>query len=205
MKRIICVLLCLALTFSLAACGSENSSEKGENNSALNSTAENSKVKSDKTLVVYFSATGNTKDAAEKTAKILGADIFEIVPESPYTSEDLDWRDENSRVSTEHNDESKRDVTLAKTTPDNFDEYGTVYIGYPIWWGIAAWPVSSFVKSNDFTDKTVIPFCTSASSALGDSADLLKQAAGSGNWLEGKRFSSSVSENDIKEWLDSLK
>ncbi len=126
--------------------------------------------------------------------------MFEIVPEKPYTSDDLNWNDKNSRVSKEHDDESERNVPLAKATPDNFVQYDTVYVGYPIWWGIAAWPVDGFVKSNDFTGKTVIPFCTSASSGLGNSGELLKSAAGTGNWLEGKRFSSSAQESETAKW-----
>ena len=79
-----------------------------------------------------------------------------------------------------------------------------MFIGYPIWWGIAAWPVSSFVAANDFTSKTVIPFCTSSSSGLGESGTLLEQAAGTGEWLDGQRFSGNVSESDVAQWLDSL-
>ena len=135
-----------------------------------------------KTLVVYFSAQSHTKSVAEKIAKNLDADIFEIVPEKIYTSEDLDWTDDNSRVSKEHDDESLRDVKLEKDTIDNWENYDTVLIGYPIWWGIAAWPVDSFVKANDFNGKTVIPFCTSSFSGLGQSGELLEEKANGGNW-----------------------
>ena len=134
----------------------------------------------------------------------MGADLFQIVPVNEYTSADLDWTDDNSRVSREHDDESLRNVELVSTTVDNWDEYDTVIIGYPIWWGIAAWPVDTFVKANDFTGKTVIPFCTSASSGLGQSGDLLAEEAGTGNWLEGHRFSSNPSDSDINAWTDSL-
>ena len=89
-------------------------------------------------------------------------------------------------------------------TVENWDSYDTVFIGYPIWWGIAAWPVSSFVSANDFGGKTVIPFCTSSSSGLSQSGTLLEQAAGSGTWLEGMRFRSSVSESDVTAWVESL-
>lgn len=157
-----------------------------------------------KTLVVYYSATGSTKKAAETVAAALGADIFEIIPTEPYTSDDLNWNDKNSRVSVEHDNEDKREIPLEKITPDNFDSYDTVYIGYPIWWGIAAWPVNGFVKGNDFSGKTVIPFCTSASSGIGKSGELLAEAAGTGNWLEGERFSSGASEEDIQNWLNKI-
>ena len=155
-------------------------------------------------LVVYFSATGNTQAVAQTIADTLGADIFEIEPSDPYTSEDLDWTDENSRVNAEHEDESLRNVALVSDSVENWDSYDTVFIGYPIWWGIAAWPVSSFVAENDFTGKTVIPFCTSSSSGLGDSGNLLAELARSGDWLEGQRFRSSVDAEEVMEWLNSL-
>ena len=158
-----------------------------------------------KILVVYYSASGTTKKVAQEIASNLNADIFEIEPKKEYTSSDLNWSDSNSRVSKEHNDKSLRNVELKTTKVDDFDSYDTVLIGYPIWWGIAAWPVDTFVKNNDFTGKTVIPFCTSASSDLGQSGKLLEDEAGSGNWQEGHRFSSGASNSDIKLWTDSLK
>ena len=158
-----------------------------------------------KTLIVYYSATGNTEGVTERLAESLNADTFEIVPSDPYTDDDLDWTDDNSRVSREYNDESLRDVELENTTVPNFDTYDTVLIGYPIWWGIAAWPVSSFVEANDFTGKTVIPFCTSSSSGLGNSGDLLEDKAGTGTWQEGHRFSSNPSDDDITDFIDSIR
>ena len=95
-------------------------------------------------------------------------------------------------------------MELTAYTPDNWADYDVVYLGYPIWWGIAAWPVDGFIEANDFTGKTVIPFCTSASSGLGESGQLLAEMAGTGNWLEGQRFSSSVSQEDIQAWVESL-
>ncbi len=157
-----------------------------------------------KTLVVYYSATNNTEAVAGYIADATGADLFELVPAEPYTSDDLDWTDRDSRVSREHDDESLRVVELENAVPDNWDEYDTVFIGYPIWWGIAAWPTNTFVKANDFTGKTVIPFCTSSSSGLGQSSELLKEEAGTGNWLEGQRFQSRASEDTVKEWVASL-
>ena len=155
-------------------------------------------------MVVYYSASGNTKDVAEKIAKITEADLFEIELVEPYTDDDLDWTDDDSRVSREHDDESLRDVELVSTTVDNWDSYDTVYIGYPIWWGIAAWPVDNFVKENDFTGKTVIPFCTAATSGIGDSGNLLEEMTGTGDWKEGERFHGGASESDISSWIDSL-
>lgn len=158
-----------------------------------------------KTLVVYYSASGSTKKVAEEIAQNLNADLFEIEPVDTYTSDDLNWTDSNSRVTREHNDESLRDIKLKNTKVSNWDNYDTVLIGYPIWWGIAAWPVNNFVKDNDFTGKTVIPFCTSASSGLGQSGELLEKMAKGGTWKEGHRFSSGASSSDIKTWTDSLK
>ncbi len=157
-----------------------------------------------KTLVVYYSSTGNTQGVAETIADITGGDLFEIEPKDPYTSDDLDWTDNDSRVSREHDDENLRDVELVTTTIDNWDSYDTVYIGYPIWWGIAAWPVDNFVKENDFTGKTVIPFCTSASSGIGESGSLLEEMAGTGDWKDGESFHGGASETDIRSWIDSL-
>lgn len=155
-------------------------------------------------LVVYFSGSGHTEAVAQTIAETTGGDLFEITPAEPYTEADLNYGDENSRVSREHEDESLRDVALAVTTPDNWDSYDTVFVGYPIWWGIAAWPVSSFVEANDFTGKTVIPFCTSASSGLGQSGSLLAEAAGTGSWQEGERFSSSAASEDVATWVEGL-
>ena len=168
-------------------------------------TAQTTPSSGKKTLVVYYSATGSTKTVAQTIAENADADIFEISPVNPYSNDDLNWTNNNSRVSKEHNDESLRNVELTKVTPDNWDSYDTVLIGYPIWWGIAAWPVDTFVKGNDFTGKTVIPFCTSTSSGLGDSGTRLQKLAGTGNWQAGQRFSSGASASEVSKWVKSLK
>ena len=157
-----------------------------------------------KTLVVYFSATGNTERVAEMIAETTGGDLFELELADPYTDEDLNYNDENSRVSQEYADESLRNVELVATTVEGFDEYENVFVGYPVWWRIAAWPVNTFIEANDFTGKTVIPFCTSASSGLGESGELLAELAGTGDWLEGMRFRSGASEEDVVTWVESL-
>lgn len=161
-------------------------------------------AESGKTLVVYYSASGTTKRVATAIADAAGADLYEITPVEPYTSDDLNWNNSSSRVSREHDDESLRNIALTEITPADWDFYDTVLIGYPIWWGIAAWPVDNFVKGNDFTGKTVIPFCTSASSGLGDSGNLLEEMAGTGDWQEGHRFSSGASDADAADWVASL-
>lgn len=204
----------ILLIVSLTACGSQNADHSGGQSGTLenlqsgsgNAEAEmpSNEASGKKTLVVYYSATENTKKAAEHIASVTGGDLFELVPVKPYSREDLNWNDENSRVVYEYEHPAERKVALTTVTVDNFDKYDTVFIGYPIWWGIAAWPVNGFIETNDFTAKTVIPFCTSASSGLGDSGKLLKEAAGTGNWLEGKRFSSGVSETEVSEWIQNL-
>ncbi len=129
---------------------------------------------------------------------------FELVPETAYSSDDLNWTVNGSRVNREHDDESLRDIALVADSVDNWDEYDTVFIGYPIWWAIAAWPVNNFVKNNDFTGKTVIPFCTSSSSSLGQSGELLAEMAGTGDWQTGERFRSNASRDDVADWVSSL-
>ena len=215
MKKITSILLALVLVFSFAACSNNSDNSASTANSTTStpagkkSTDESSDNNTDsssnsKILVVYYSATGSTKAVADTIADTTRADLFEITPVVPYTSDDLNWTNDNSRVSVEHNDESKRDVPLTKTTPDNWADYDTVFIGYPIWWGIAAWPVNNFVEGNDFTGKTVIPFCTSSSSGLGQSGDLLADMAGTGNWQDGERFSSGASSSKVESWVNGL-
>ncbi len=173
--------------------------DNNDNNNGNDNTTSDKKI-----LIVYYSATGSTERVAKEMANNLNADLFKIEPKDEYTSEDLNYNDSNSRVSKEYNDESLRNVELKTTIVENFDEFDTVLIGYPIWWGIAAWPVDTFVKANDFTGKTVIPFCTSASSGLGQSGKLLESEAKDGNWQEGYRFSSGASSSDIKTFTDSI-
>ncbi len=159
---------------------------------------------SGRSLVVYYSASGNTRRVAQAIAEQLGADTFEVTPVQPYTSADLNWTDRSSRVVQEYEDESLRNILLTSTTVPDWDNYENVFIGYPIWWGIAAWPMSSFVSANDFSGKNVVPFCTSLSSGIGQSGELLAELAGTGSWLDGYRFSSSTTANDIAALAESL-
>ena len=221
MKRITTLLLSVLLILGLSACGGNTSgstSNASETSSAASSKSGSSasadsgksgastsaESSGKKVLVVYFSASGNTGRIAKTIADAANADTFEIVPQNIYTSDDLSWTNKNSRVSREHDDESLRDVPLKTTLVDNWDDYDTVFIGYPIWWGIAAWPVSSFVKANDFTGKTVIPFCTSSSSDLGQSGTLLAGMAKGGDWKTGQRFSSGESDSTVSAWVNGL-
>ena len=220
-KKLLTLSLAAVMALSLAACGGNDSSaddqnanqtqeeaappaDTAENAAAPESSGDGAEAADVNVLVVYYSASGNTETAANYIAQATGGDIFEITPAEPYTSDDLNWTDENSRVSREHEDESLRDVELTTTEVENWDSYDTVFIGYPIWWGIAAWPVDGFVEANDFSGKTVIPFCTSSSSGLDQSGELLAQLAGTGDWQEGQRFRSSASQEDVNEWVDSL-
>ena len=228
MKKLTALLLSLAMVFSLAACGNTantpadtskddaqtpavspvekpddtNTPDDAETPDDANTTAE--QPQTGKTLVVYYSASGNTKRVAEDIAEAAGGDLFEIVPTEVYTSDDLNWTNSDSRVSREHDDESLRDVPLTTTEVENWDDYDTVFIGYPIWWGIAAWPVDNFVKNNNFSDKTVIPFATSSSSGMGQSGTLLEEMAGTGDWQDGQRFSSGASQSDVADWVSGL-
>lgn len=206
-KKVISMILTgAAVVGLLAGCGSSSGSSQ-ENSSAAVQESTEASADSEETgnvLVVYYSATGNTEEVANIIADTTGGDLFELEPVEPYTDEDLNYGDENSRVSREHEDESLRDVELVSTTVENWDSYDTVFIGYPIWWGIAAWPVDSFVENNDFTGKTVIPFATSASSDLGESGQLLADLAGTGDWQDGMRFRSSVDAADVQEWVNGL-
>ncbi len=217
MKKLTAVLMSLMMVAGLAACSgspdTESSSQaasapqagaQSSSEADASSSGQESEAGLGKTLVVYYSATGNTQRVADFIAAATDADVFVLEPAEPYTDADLNYSDENSRVVYEHDHPDERDVALVADTVENWESYDTVFIGYPIWWGIAAWPVDGFVEANDFTGKTVVPFATSASSGLGESGQLLAEMAGTGNWLEGQRFSSRVSQEDVEAWLESL-
>ena len=214
MKKLATVVLSCLLMFCLVACssgGSGSTSSADTSSSSVSSasdetsaTTEESSTDLGNVLVVHYSATGNTERVANSIAEATGGDLFEIEPTEPYTDDDLNWNDESSRVSREYEDESLRDVPLVNTTVDGWDDYDTVFIGYPIWWGIAAWPVDGFVEANDFSDKTVIPFATSASSGMGQSGELLADLAGTGDWQDGMRFSSGAGDDEVQEWVETL-
>ena len=220
-KKFLVLALAFAMLLTLAACGSspaaatvaatsaattpeatQPGSEPTE--TATEATAAPTTASGRKTLVVYYSGSGNTRRVAEAVAQAANADIFEVVPTEIYTSADLNWTNRNSRVSQEHDDESKRDVPLTTTEVPNWDSYDTVFIGYPIWWGIAAWPMNNFIKANDFTGKTVIPFATSSSSGMGQSGSLLAGMANGGDWQSGQRFRSGASDSDVQKWVNGL-
>lgn len=153
-------------------------------------------------MVVYFSATGNTKAVAEVVAASTDGELYEIVPEAPYTAEDLDWTQSDSRSNKEHEDPSIRPA-IAGGAKD-LSGYDTIFIGYPLWWGEAPNIVWNFVESSDLSGKTVIPFATSSSSGFGSSGKTLEGMASDANWLEGQRFRSGAAAADVQSWVSGL-
>lgn len=155
-------------------------------------------------VVVYFTGTGNTEKVAEMITKDTGSAIFEIEPAQPYTGNDLNFNDENSRIVQEYENPDERDTPLSTTEVPNWSEYKTVYLGYPIWWGIAAWPTDSFVRANNFDGKTVYTFCTSLSSPIGSTTQDLEALTNTGDWQEGHRFPEDATEQEVSDWLKSI-
>lgn len=153
-------------------------------------------------LVAYFSATGTTEGVAGHIADGLGADLYEIIPEEPYTDADLDYHDNNSRTTAEMNDPSFRPAISGSV--ENMEQYTIVFIGYPIWWGEAPRIVSTFMESYDFSGKTIVPFCTSGGSGIGSSTSNLEKLTNGAAWLDGKRLNGSDSQDTVMEWVNSL-
>ena len=177
-----------------------NASANGQTAPVEDTSAEDAPTASGSVLVAYFSATGNTEEIARALAERLGADVFAIEVAQPYTDADLDYNDPSSRTSAERADARPE---LAQVMPDGWASYQTVLLGYPIWWGEAAWPLRTFAEGNDFAGKTVVPFCTSASSGIGRSGEGLAELAGGGDWLDGERFSAGATD-DAAAWADGL-
>ena len=218
MKKAIAILLSLTMILGLAACGNSASQteqpstedtsveSKADTNSAENSTdmenTDNQDVQDHKVLVAYFSATGTTKGVAEHIANGLNADIYEIVPEDPYTDADLNYNDNNSRTTIEMNDPNARPAISGSV--ENMEQYDLVFLGYPIWWGEAPRIVSTFLESYDFSGKTIVPFCTSGGSGIALSASGLEQLTSGAAWLDGKRLNGSDSQDTVMEWVNSL-
>lgn len=203
MKYLSVILSVLLLTFALCACTSDNKEEAPNEAAAQETDDKNTQESNGKILVAYFSATGNTKAVAEKTAELTNADIFEIVPSVPYTEADLNYGDDNSRTTAEQNDDSARPEIAGKV--ENMEDYDTVFIGYPIWWGQAPKIMYTFLEGYDFNGKTIIPFCTSGSSPIGSSAENMRSLTTGADWLEGQRFEGGASEDEISKWIDTLR
>ena len=218
MKKAIAILLSLTMILGLAACGNSASQteqpstedtsveSKADTNSAENSTdmenTDNQDVQDHKVLVAYFSATGTTKGVAEHIANGLNADIYEIVPEDPYTDADLNYNDNNSRTTIEMNDPNARPAISGSV--ENMEQYDIIFVGYPIWWGEAPRIVSTFMESYDFSGKTIVPFCTSGGSGIGSSASNLERLSSGATWLDGRRLNGSDSQDTVMEWVNGL-
>ena len=215
MKKIIALLTAAVLILAFAGCAAGNTESKSKSEtSASKSTNEpkatgeaaskqnNDTDSSSKALVVYFSATGTTKGVAEQIASVTGADTYEITAAQPYTSDDLNYKDSDSRATKEQNDKTVRPEIGSEKI--DLNSYDTVYIGFPIWWGEEPRIMDTFVESYDFDGKTVIPFCTSGSSSIDNAAEGLEANAGGGDWKDGRRFSADSSQADIEDWINSL-
>ena len=154
------------------------------------------------TLVAYFSATGTTARVAKTLAEAIGADLFEIVPEQPYSSADLDWRDKNSRSSHEMNDESCRPAVAGRM--DNMGAYGTVFVGFPIWWYVEPRIVDTFLQAHDFSGKTIVPFATSGGSGLGKAPQRMASLAPGATVLEGRLLNGNPDASELRTWAEGL-
>lgn len=155
-----------------------------------------------RTLVAYFSASGVTAKVAENLAETIGADIFCMEPEIPYTKSDLDWTNKKSRSSIEMNDPASR--PSIKDKRDNMDDYDTVFVGFPIWWYVAPTIINTFLESYDFTGKTIVPFATSGGSGMGKTNEKLLPSCPGARLVEGKVLSSRISKTELSDWIDSL-
>lgn len=222
MKKFVALLLTLLMTVSLVACAGNSTPAETSSPDTKSSVSEETSVpessvaesepetevtqpdetEGTKVLVAYFSATGTTKGVAEHIANGLNADLYEIVPEEPYTDADLNYNDNNSRTTIEMNDPSARPAISGSV--DNMDQYDIVFLGYPIWWGEAPRIVSTFMESYDFSGKTIVPFCTSGGSGVGSSAANLEQLTSGATWLDGRRLNGSDSQDAVMEWVNSL-
>ena len=209
MKKMFTLVLASLMMLVLGGCGSDSAaattsskastttSAKAATPASSSSTGTNAKA-----LVVYFSATGNTKALAQTAAEALGADTFEIVPEKVYTKEDLNYNDETTRATVEMKDESARPAIKNKL--EGLEKYETIVLAYPIWWGQAPRIIDTFMESYDLNGKTIVPICTSASSDIGSSGDYLHRFAPNTTWKDGKRFEKGASASELKSFFAGM-
>lgn len=223
MKKIYALFLASFLAITLAGCGqpadtgskestsSETNNQSNVAESTTSTEAENSTPVTEAeepegaaggTAVVYFSATGNTAEIAKTMAELIDAPLYEIVPEEPYSQEDLNYNDDNCRANKEMNDESARPAIASNL--DEVKNYDTIYLGHPIWWGTAPKIINTFLESYDLSGKTVYIFCTSGSSGVETSVSELQELYPEINIVSGHRFSTGASEDTISEWLQGL-
>ena len=226
MKKFFPLLLAMTMAVSLAACGAGTASDPQESQPGStpsvseppastepeptpdpseetpNSAQEAGEEDAPSTLVAYFSATGNTEGIAQHLQAILGAEVYEIVPAEPYSDDDLNYNVSDCRANQEQNDPDARPAIDGSV--DNMEDYDVIFLGYPIWWGEAPRIISTFLESYDLTGKTIVPFCTSASSGMGGSAENLAALAADATWLEGARFNPGASQEEVAAWVDGL-
>ena len=226
MKTLFSLLLAMTMAISLAACGAGTASDPQEGQPGStpsvneppasaepeptpdpteetpHSAQEPGEEDASSTLVAYFSATGNTEGVAQHLQAVLDADLYEIVPAEPYSNDDLNYNVSDCRANQEQNDPDARPAIDG--TVENMDSYDVIFLGYPIWWGEAPRIISTFLESYDFTDKTIVPFCTSGSSGIGSSAEHLAALAADAAWLEGARFDPDASQEEVAAWVDGL-
>ena len=222
-KTLFTALMVFTMVLSLTACGgtnsngtankqeneAQNTSEETADTAASNTDSADESTSAEDTsdhadiLVAYFSATGTTKGVAERIAAVTGGDLYEILAADPYTSDDLNYNDRSSRSTSEQNDKKARPKIGSEDI--SLEGYTTIYLGFPIWWGEEPRILDTFVEKYSFEGITVIPFCTSGGSGIGRSGPNMEALAGSGTWLEGKRFSGNVSEADLQSWINGLK
>lgn len=202
LKKIFAVSCALLMAVTITACGtseSENNSESKQTTEAEETT----QAADTNVLVAYFSATGNTKTVAEQIAEVTGGELYEIEPAEPYTSKDLDYNNDDCRANLEMNDDTVRPEIAGAI--ENIEQYDTIYLGYPIWWGNAPRIMNTFVETYDLRGKTVVPFCTSGGSGISTSVDTLQKLAGDGiTWMEGQRFDRDISADEISQWIDEM-
>ena len=210
MKRVFAILTALLLFCTMAACtGTDNQSDSNssqtaqqENLSADGDSYEPAAEEETNVLVAYFSATGNTENIARYIQTILDADLYEIVPEEPYTDEDLNYSDDNCRANREQNDPNARPAITG--TLEHPEDYDVLFLGYPIWWGQSPKNIYTFLERYDFDGVTIIPFCTSGSSGIGSSAENLHALVPDANWLAGQRFDGGASQEEVAAWVEEL-
>ena len=202
LKKILALSCALLMAVTITACGTSESNNNSE--SKQTTEAEKTTQSADtNVLVAYFSATGNTKTVAEQIADVTGGELYEIEPAEPYTSEDLDYNNDDCRANLEMNDDTARPEIAG--TIENIEQYDTIYLGYPIWWGNAPRIMNTFVETYDLSGKTMVPFCTSGGSGISTSVDTLQELAGDGiTWMEGQRIDRDVSADEISQWIDEM-
>lgn len=202
LKKILALSCALLMAVTITACGTSESNNNSESKQTTEAE-ETTQAADTNVLVAYFSATGNTKTVAEQIADVTGGELYEIEPAEPYTSEDLDYNNDDCRANLEMNDDTARPEIAGAI--ENIEQYDTIYLGYPIWWGNAPRIMNTFVETYDLSGKTVVPFCTSGGNGISTSVDTLQKLAGDGiTWMEGQRFDRDVSADEISQWIDEM-